>query len=214
MLILVDFPAPFKYNLSMEDINLIIGKNLLRLRKNSKMTQLEFAEKFGYSNKSISKWETGETMPSIQTLSEVAKFYHVTLDDLTKEEDIIQKNSRGQKVRQSKKLTITLLAISLVWLITIVAFVYIKLLSGGEELWQVFIWAIPCSSVVGLVFNSIWGRSKVNYFIISILLWSLLLAIYLQFLDLNLSMIFLIGIPGQVSILLWSGLNGKKTEKH
>lgn len=192
----------------MEDINLIIGKNLLRLRKNSKMTQLDFAEKFGYSNKSVSKWETGEALPSMQTLFEITKFYHVTLDDLTKEEDIVQKNNKGQKVRQSKKLTIALLAISLVWLVAIVAFVYIKLLVG-TELWQLFIWAIPCSCVVGLVFNSIWGRSKVNYMIISVLLWSLLLAIFLQSLPFNLSMIFLVGIPGQVSILLWSGLNSK-----
>lgn len=193
----------------MEDINLIIGKNLLRLRKNSKMTQLEFAEKFGYSNKSVSKWETGEALPTMQTLFEITKFYHVTLDDLTKKEDIVEKNNKGQKIRQSKKLTISLLAISLVWLITIVAFVYVKLLFG-TELWQLFIWAIPCSCIVGLVFNSIWGKNKINYIIISILLWSLLLAIFLQSLPFNLSMIFLIGIPGQVSILLWSGLNNKK----
>ena len=64
----------------MDDINLIIGKNLLELRKQAKLTQMELAEKFNYSDKSISKWEAGDSMPSIEILNNLAKFYNVTLD--------------------------------------------------------------------------------------------------------------------------------------
>ena len=73
----------------MDDINKIIGKNLLILRKNAKLTQMELAERFNYSDKTISKWESGESLPSIEILYELAKFYNTTLDALTVENDII-----------------------------------------------------------------------------------------------------------------------------
>ena len=41
----------------MENLNLIIGKKLLYLRKKNKLTQAELAEKLNYSDKAISKWE-------------------------------------------------------------------------------------------------------------------------------------------------------------
>ena len=64
----------------MENINIIIGKNLSNLRKQAKLTQMELAEKFNYSDKSISKWEAGDSMPSIEILNDLAKFYNVSLD--------------------------------------------------------------------------------------------------------------------------------------
>ena len=69
-----------------KDFNAIVGKNLLKLRKDKKLTQMEVAEKFNYSDKSISKWEKGESMPSVEVLCELANFYGVSLDDLTKED--------------------------------------------------------------------------------------------------------------------------------
>jgi len=52
----------------IKDFNKIIGHNLLKLRKNMKLTQMEVAEKFNYSDKSISKWEKGESLPSVDVL--------------------------------------------------------------------------------------------------------------------------------------------------
>lgn len=66
----------------MDDINKIIGKNLLKLRKSAKLTQMELAEKFNYSDKSISKWENGESLPSVEILHELSTFYGTTLNDL------------------------------------------------------------------------------------------------------------------------------------
>ena len=70
----------------MSDLNIIIGKNLMALRKKKGLTQLQLAEQFNYSDKSISKWEKGEAMPAIDILKNLADFYGVTLDFLTEEE--------------------------------------------------------------------------------------------------------------------------------
>ena len=41
----------------MKELNEIIGANISFLRKNSKLTQLEFGNLFNYSDKMVSKWE-------------------------------------------------------------------------------------------------------------------------------------------------------------
>ena len=52
----------------MSDIKLIIAKNIYDLRVARGMTQLELAEKLHYSDKSVSKWEKGDSLPEISTL--------------------------------------------------------------------------------------------------------------------------------------------------
>ena len=69
----------------MEDLGKIIGNNLIFLRKKAGLTQLDFGEKFNYSDKTVSRWETGEITPSVETLKAIADFYEVSVDFLLKE---------------------------------------------------------------------------------------------------------------------------------
>lgn len=50
------------------------------------MTQLELAESLQYSDKAVSKWERGESVPEIATLKAIAELFDVTLDSLVSEE--------------------------------------------------------------------------------------------------------------------------------
>lgn len=186
----------------MENINRVIGKNLTILRKNAKLTQLELAEKLKYSDKAISKWENGESMPNIEILLNLATFYGITLNDLTTP---MEKAIKNKHVTNPNKLIISLLAISVVWLLATVLFVYSNIIFQ-KNAWIVFVWAVPVSCIVGLVFNSLWGIRRNNFIIISIMLWSLLASLYLQFLDYNAYMIFILGAPVQLSIFLWANL--------
>jgi transcriptional regulator with XRE-family HTH domain len=52
----------------MRDVRQIIADNLIELRKVNKLTQLELAEKLNYSDKAISKWERGESLPDVEIL--------------------------------------------------------------------------------------------------------------------------------------------------
>ena len=60
--------------------------NLILLRKLNHMSQEELAEKIGVSRQTLSKWETGESLPDIEKCKMLAELFGVTLDDLVKYE--------------------------------------------------------------------------------------------------------------------------------
>lgn len=197
----------------MENINITIGKNLSNLRKQAKLTQMELAEKFNYSDKSISKWEAGDTMPSIEVLNELAKFYNVTLDYLVTEEhteneiktEIKQKKERKPKMFPTK-IVVTLLAICAVWIAATTLFVCLKIFNEANFP-IIFLWAVPTSLIVGVIFNSIWGHYRYLFPILTCLLWSLIVCIHIQVLPFeNIWPIYFLGIPLQVAIILWGAL--------
>ena len=200
-----------------KNINKIIGKNLMTLRKDKKLTQVELAEIFNYSDKSISKWETGESLPSIEVLYELAKFYGTTLDSLTREDFEIKKmeEKKVQDKLLPAHLVITLLATSVVWLLATILFVCVKL-TYSINYGIIFLWALPISCVVLLVFNSIWGRTYLTFAILTLLNWSILTSIHVQVLitiNNNIWPIYLLGIPLQIAIILWNILVQKPRTK-
>lgn len=61
----------------------IIGKNLKKLRLNKNKTQQQVADELGgYGKQMISKYETGEVLPPIDRLIDLANYYNVTLDEI------------------------------------------------------------------------------------------------------------------------------------
>ena len=59
-----------------------LGSSLYHARKKSGLSQENVAEKLGVCRQTISKWETGETLPDIRQSKGLAMLYHMTLDDL------------------------------------------------------------------------------------------------------------------------------------
>lgn len=59
-----------------------LGSSLYHARKKSGLTQEDVAEKLGVSRQTISKWETGETLPDIRQSKGLAVLYHMSLDEL------------------------------------------------------------------------------------------------------------------------------------
>ncbi|MDD4310996.1 MAG: helix-turn-helix transcriptional regulator [Eubacteriales bacterium] len=192
----------------MEDIKQTIADNITGLRKELHLTQAELAEKMGYTDKAISKWERAESIPDIVTLKEFADLCGVTLDYLIEKEHTEDRAALSKQARNNR-LVISLLAAAAVWLIATVLFVYLKIF-GVADVWKVFVGAAPVTMIVLLVFNSIWGKIKRNYVIISILVWSSLAFAYCMLLQYHLFLIFLIGIPIQVMVILWSRIKTYK----
>lgn len=200
-----------------KDMNVIIGNNLLKLRKNMKLTQMEVAEKFNYSDKSISKWEKGESLPSIEVLCNLAEFYGVSLDDLTNNEEanpevLTAKTNKQKKTRTprmfSTKLMISLLSVGVVWLCATILFVVLKLCLDVNYFMS-FMWAGVVSLIVLVIFNSIWGRMRFLFPILTGLLWMILASLQLQILlptGINIWPVYFLGIPLQILIILWGAL--------
>ncbi len=107
---------------------------------------------------------------------------------------------------------ITGMSIILVWLVATLAFVMSDIFTEDIYFhWLAFVYAIPASAIVWLVFNSLWFNKRRNYFIISLLMWSSLLSIVLSLLPFGKRMLLMLilGIPGQVIIYMWSSLKKK-----
>ena len=197
----------------MENIKDIIATNLVNLRNEKKMTQLELAEKLNYTDKSVSKWEHGETTPPIDVLKALADLCNVSLDYLvTENPDNNYDKKYTAKANLPNKLLITLLSVSIVWIIATMLFVY-STIYGSQRPWLLYVIAVPVSSIILLVFNCIWGKRSFTFIIISILMWTTLASIYLCLLDYNPWAIFIIGAPLQVSVILWSQLKITKKNK-
>lgn len=198
----------------MDDLKLVIAKNIIDLRKSMNWTQAELAQKLNYSDKAVSKWERAESVPDVLVLKEIVDLFNVKLDYLletehAKDEDAFQTVA---KHRKRNRLIVTLLSISLVFLIATIAFVFLNIFSVklGQPSWMVYVYALPVVWIVLLVFNSIWGKGKINFAIITLLVWSILLAVYLSFLAEDIRLIFVIGIPAQIIILLWANFKLKE----
>ncbi len=188
----------------MDDIKQIIAKNLTALRKEMHLTQAELAEKINYTDKAVSKWERGESVPDIEILKKLADLFGVPLDYLVQAEHKKEKKSEMLSVRKRRiRLAISYLSAAGVWLVAAILFFFMKI-KGLEETWKLFIGAIPASLVVLLVFNSIWGTKKYFFIILSALLWTLLLFAYIMLFEYNAFFVFCIGIPSQVMIIIWS----------
>ncbi len=56
--------------------------NLIDLRKMNDMSQEELAEKLQISRQTVSKYETGESVPDIDKCKQIAEIFNVSLDDL------------------------------------------------------------------------------------------------------------------------------------
>ena len=201
----------------MTELRDTIAKNICDLRTGAGMTQLALAEVLCYSDKAVSKWERGESVPDIFMLKRIADFFGVSVDYLLEDEhaECAEHKTHHVKVAARNRLVVSVLATSLVWFIATLAFVGMLIFAPDAVLrpWMMFVYAIPTSSIVALVFNSIWGKHKINYLIISILGWSVLLAVFMTLLvifNLNTWPVFLVGIPGQVIVIIWSGLTGGK----
>lgn len=194
-----------------KDIKQIIAKNLANLRKNKKITQTELAEQFGYSDKAISKWENGDTLPDIQTLYQLCEFYNVTLDFLVSEQSFDEKikyiNHLNKRVIINNSL-IELLYCSFVWILAVIIYVYLYTFSVINY-WQIFIWALPATTIVMLLFTKVWKQKLYTFIVRSLFFWTLVTACYIQFIEYNIWPLFFLMIPIQVALILTIAINDK-----
>ena len=196
----------------MENVKETIARTLAELRRAHNLTQSALAEKLNYSDKAISRWEHAETLPDIETLCRICEIYGVSFEYLlSKERTEIAPVSTPVK-NTGRRVTICLIAICTIWLAALTLFTSIETLTGGGD-WRIFIWAIPFSIVVLPVCNRLWWHSIVFASIASsFILWTTILAIYLQLLEYNLWLLFVVGAPIQAIIILAKNMPKKRTK--
>lgn len=200
-----------------------IGANIASYRKRLRLTQAGLAEKLNYSDKAVSKWERGESAPDVLTLMQLADLFDVTIDELLVDPNELPENTgKVEKVmemavaktlkRKADKRIILGLSTVLVWFVALLLFVIFSSLSIPKS-WVAFVYAIPVNAVVLLSLRSAWKDFRWNQLLISAIVWGGLLSLYitlLLFFSVNVWRVFLLGIPGQVAVLLWFRLYRKQ----
>ena len=193
-----------------------IGANIAAYRKRQGMTQAELAEKLNYSDKAVSKWERGDSVPDVLTLMQLADLFDVTVNELVADPDVLPDNpgkmervmgaavERTLKRKADKKIILGLSTV-LVWFVALFLFVVISSL-GLTKSWLWFIYAVPANAIVLLSLRSAWWDFRWNQMLISLIVWGSLLSIFMIILTAyhyNFWKVFLLGIPGQIAIFLW-----------
>ena len=200
-----------------------IGKNIAAHRKRCGMTQAGLAEKLNYSDKAVSKWERGESVPDVITLMQLAEQFDISVTDLLEDPNKIPEDSevKIQQVvekhlkRKANKNIILGLSSLLVWFVAL--FIYVVLSSFDiANGWLPFFYAIPADAIVLLSLRSAWHDFRWNRAYISVIVWGVLLSFYVTmwvFFGLHLWRVFLLGIPGQIAIFLWFRMFHQPQEK-
>lgn len=203
-----------------------IGANIAMYRRNSGLTQAGLAERLNYSDKAVSKWERGESVPDVMTLVQLAEQLGVTVNDLLTDPNALPEGVGGlskamnqvtEKTlkRKANKNVILGLSSILCWFVALFFYVVLSTL-GVPNSWLAFFYAIPANSIVLLSLRSAWHDFRWNRALISLIMWGSLLSIFMTLLILlhfNTWKIFLLGILGQMAIFLWFRLFQKKTPK-
>ena len=190
-----------------------VARNITALRKKHNMTQADLAEQLNYSDKSISKWERGDGLPDIFVLTRIAELFGVTLNDLVAPEqiDAEQPASAVERtgVAHPRRTLITALCIGLVWFIATLTFFLLNvILPDARWLWLPFIYALPVSSIILVVFAHMWWKNVLRCISVSSLVWMLTLCVQLSahiFNDgvRNMQLIYTAAAAFQVLVVLW-----------
>lgn len=80
-----------------------IGKFIARCRKEKGITQLQLAEKFGISDRAVSKWETGKSCPDPSIMIELCDFLEISVDELLNGERLNQENNTNNDATNELK---------------------------------------------------------------------------------------------------------------
>ena len=199
-----------------EKLKAQLGANIASYRKRAQFTQAALAARINFSDKAVSKWERGESIPDLPTIIQLAEVFEVTVNDLLvdpnalpehtgKGEQIMSKAVEKTLKRKANKRAILGLSSILVWFVALLAYVIFSSLEM-ENSWLAFFYAFPINCIVLLSLRSAWRDFRWNQTLVSGIVWGCLCSVYvtlLVLLQLNIWKLFLLGIPGQLAIFLW-----------
>ncbi len=194
----------------MEDLKIIFARNLIMLRKQMKLTQIELAEKINYSDKAVSKWERGESIPDVSVLLALAQLFGVSIDFLVtehkNEEAAKEQTSYAASIKKRNRMLVA--AITFVAILIVETIVFIALQGAIPSFWRnaMFCYAmpLPAVSVVAVVFSGLWATKGVSFAAVSVLIWTILLDAFLIIMLCGkiFPLVFVLGIPAEIVAMM------------
>ncbi|VEU83249.1 helix-turn-helix domain-containing protein [Acholeplasma hippikon] len=166
----------------------VVAENIQFYRKKMNLTQSELAEKLGYSDKSISKWERKEGIPSVFVLQELAAFFGITLNDIT------SKTKVKRTVKYNKRV-ISYFYASISLLLSFILFGFGALFQLEYHYWIFILYGVSAALLTLYVFSIVYKHRYEMYLYLSLFIWIVSLILYVEINIPNGYIIFLITIP-------------------
>lgn len=176
-----------------------------------KLTQLELAEKINYSDKAVSKWERGESIPDVTVLMTIASLFGVTLDFLVTEhaepEIVAEQTSYAKAVKKHNRMLVAAITFFAIAALETVVFAILQSVIGGlgKNLLYCYVYPIPVAAIVAIVFTSLWARPSLRFWSVTLLIVSLIIDAFLipwQVAGTFFPWVFLIIIPAELVTML------------
>ncbi len=135
-----------------------IGERLYNLRKEKNISQEELANALDVSRQTVSKWETGESMPDFNKIKPICDYFGITTDELiTGSQNIVEKKKEDTKVKFAKNLAISVG----LYILSIVAIVFCSAYFN-QPIIGVSLFFIIIAIATGLIIYSgiVYGKEK------------------------------------------------------
>ena len=141
-----------------------IGKFIAKRRKEQNLTQMQLAEKLGITDRAISKWENGKSLPDSAIMLDLCSLLQITVNDLLSGEVVVMENYNKElenkllelvkeKEESDKRLLALEWVVGILSIIVLIVPIIIAAYASIEE-WQrvllIFAGFIPC--FVGLCY--------------------------------------------------------------
>ena len=184
----------------MNDIREIVSSNLIKIRKQNNLTQVDLANKINYSDNAISRWEKGEVLPSLEILQTLSLIYGVPLSYFIEEHEDEQ-----TKIYNSKKrsLYFAIMSSAILSILSISVLLFLLLHNyTGKYYYNCFVWTAPIIAFIVKKTIKVCYNDKLSLLTSSIFAWTTITAVYFQWFSLNIWPIFLIGMPVQITLIL------------
>ena len=185
------------------------------MRKSQGLTQEDFAKIFNYSGKTVSKWELGYAIPSVETLKQIADYYGVTVDYFLISHDEIIDTKKRYISRKSRRIMI--IALFDLFFLLICATIYAAMATGGgSNFWPIFIWGIMASSLFNAIATNAWFKhSWTPYLFVSMTIWTALIGVYITIWNetgqYSFWYLFFVGLPVQIGAIIILSLSHSST---
>ena len=185
----IDFKAKTCYNISegimrnVDDLKIFFAQNLISLRKQTKITQAELAEKINYSDKAVSKWERGDSIPDVAILKSIADLFGVTIDYLitqhNDEEAIIEQTSYVKEAKRKNHFWIAVLTLVAIVLVATTTFVVLQsVIPSGRNAIYCFVCPLPLCAMMAFIFSAMWGNRFLTFLSVSLFIWLVILSAF------------------------------------
>ena len=196
-----------------DKLQTVIAANIASLRRARGLTQAGLAERLGYSDKSVSKWERAEGLPDVLCLKAMADLFGVSVDYMLEADHPASAASEdggpedgaatcgmpdpGYRINRRN---IAAVSVAGVWLLA--AAVFVVSILRGEPFILPFALALPVSGVLLIVFAALWGNRLQLFLSVTLLVWGLLFLICWIFRDRSPWLLMSLGLPATAVVWL------------